>query len=225
MSARVTVELGPPPMLVALVLLAVGILTLPTVGTVVVERGWRAAWGIVSDGWQAAGAGAYRATRVARRASGRAPASVVVAAWSSFFLGQWIVPGALALLLLMVVMAEIPWAGNLALLVCVLAAPSGLALGARLLGVGVALLARDFGVEDAARRTARWAFAHNVILIAAMGVAAAIDRTDESIALATAGASWAVLSVLHGCLLLQAARAVERHAAREWQPESAPAVG
>jgi hypothetical protein len=216
------VEVELPPMIVALLLLAIGIFTLPTAGTFLVERGRRAAWGIVSEGWEPAGSGAYREVRVARQTTGRAPASVVVAAWSSFFLGQWIVPGALAVLLMILVMAEIPWAGNLTLLVSALGAPSGLALGGRLLGVGVALLARDFGVERTARRTARWAFAHNGILVGAMVAAAAIDRRDESIALATGTAIWALVSIAHAGLLLVAARAVERHAAREWQPESAP---
>lgn len=212
-------------MIVALALFALGILVLPTAGTLLVERSRRAAWGIVSDGWQAAGSGAYREARVARRSAGRAPPSVVLAAWSCFFLGQWIVPGALAVLLLVLVMAELPWEGNLALLAATLAAPSGLALGARLLGVGVALLARDFGAEDAARRAARWSFAHNGILIAAMVASATIDGDDPSIALATAAVAWALVSIVHGGLLLRAAHAVERHAAREWEPEAAPPVG
>lgn len=209
-------------MALTLVLLAVGIFTMPTVGTLLVERGRRAAWGIVHDGWDAAGRGAYREVRVSRRSTGRAPPSVVAAAWSSFFLGQWIVPGALAVLVLMFAMVEVRWADNLALLVSALSAPSGLALGGRLLGLGVALLARDFGVERRARHTATWAFVHNGVLIAAMVAAAILDGDDEAIALATGTCLWAVVSLGHAALLLGAARAVELHAKREWQPEAAP---
>lgn len=209
-------------MLVALLLFALAIFGLPTGLTLLWERSRRAAWGIVSDGWDAAGEGAYRQVRVARRTAGRAPAQVLAAAWSCFFLGQWVVPGALVVLVGLVVSAEIEWVANPVLLVSALSAPSGLLLAGRNLGLGVGLLARDFAVEARARATARWTFVHNGLLIAAMIAAALVDGDEESIVMAVTTCVWALVSVAHAVLLRRAATSIERHEAKEWIPEAAP---
>lgn len=212
-------------MVLTLLLMAVGILSMPTAGAFLIERGRRAAWGIVHEGWQAAGEGAYREVRVSRRSPGRAPASVIAASWSAFFLGQWIVPGAFAVLLLMLAIVEIRWADNLVLLVSALSAPSGLALGGRHLALGVELLARADGVQGKARRTARWSLVHNGLLIAAMAGAALVDGDSEAFVLAAGSVLWAFVSIGHAVLLLSAARAIDRHGEREWLPEALPRSG
>lgn len=209
-------------MLLILALLAFGILALPTFATVTIERSQRAAWGIVAEGWKPAGQGIYRQVKIAQRAQGRAPRSVVAAAWSSFFIGQWIVPGGLAMLLLLLVMVEVSWTAHPTILAVALSAPSGLALGARVLGLGAQLLSRDFGVERQARRTARWSFVHNGLLIAAMAISALVEAQEEATYLAVITGTWALVSVAHAALLLRAARSIEEHAAREWLPEAAP---
>jgi hypothetical protein len=209
--------------MLGLLLLAFAILVLPTAATVLWERSWRTAWGIVSDGWVPAGEGAYREVLVARRSAGRAPNAVLVAAWSCFFLGQWIVPGALVAFVGLMVSAEIPWARNPVLIVSALSAPSGLLLAARNLGLGAGLLSRDFAIEARARSTARWTFVHNGVLIAAMVVAAVFDGDEEAIVMAGTTCVWALVSVAHAVLLRRAASSIERHEAREWIPEAEPA--
>lgn len=209
-------------MLVILALLAFGILVLPTVATISIERSQRAAWGIVSRGWKPAGQGVYRQVNIAQRSQGRAPCSVVAAAWSSFFIGQWIVPGGLAMLLLLLVMVEVSWTTHPTILAVALSAPSGLALGARVLGLGAQLLSRDFGVERQARRTASWSFVHNGLLIAAMAISAIVESQEEATWLAMITGTWALASVAHALLLRRAARSIEHHASREWLPEAVP---
>lgn len=208
--------------LLTLAAVALGVVAIPTAATFVIGRANRAVWGIVTEAFEAAGQGAYRVVQVARRTTGRAPRAVVAAAWSSFFLGQWIIPGVLAILLLFLVMAELPWADNPTLLVSALSAPSGIALGGRLLGLGARLLSRDFGVEHLARRTARWTFVHNGVLIAAMVAAAILQHQEEATTFAVATVAWACLSIGHGALLVRAACAIEAHGQREWLPEALP---
>ena len=61
------------------------------------HRGGRGpAWGLVAAGREQRGRGVYRGTRSTLWTPGSAPLAVRLAALSSFFLGQMIVPGALA---------------------------------------------------------------------------------------------------------------------------------
>ena len=204
-------------------LLFIGVIGLPTLLTIWLERSHRPAWGIVTDAYERVGDGAYRGVQVARRSVGRAPDSVVGAAWSAFFLGQMILPGVLALLLLLLVLAELPLWDSPTLLVSALSAPSGLWLGGRQLAVGRALLTRSLGAASLSRRTALWAIVHNVVLIGAMSIAALLGRDDNATAFALVTVACALLAIGQAGLLRRAARDLERHAVREWLPEAEPA--
>jgi len=94
-------------------------------------------WGLVAVGEEERGRGNYREARTTVWKAGSAPLAVRVAALSSFFLGQMIVPGGLAALLGMVMMITALSHGNvLPIFVVQLSAPTGLVVAAYLFAAG-----------------------------------------------------------------------------------------
>lgn len=178
-------------------------------------RGRGPAWGLLPAGETAVGEGAYRQARVRTWKPGAAPLAVRAAALSSFFLGQMIVPGALAALGGLVVLAETLRSSQSfpLLVVLVLSAPTGVMVAAHLLAAGSAMLNRADDAAPRARRAARWALLHNGLLVPALALAAAV-APDEAV-LVVWPAVYVGLSLAQGLLVLHAARALEAYAARQ----------
>src|SRR5262245_6271987 len=78
-----------------LVLVAFATLLLPATLYFALRFGKRGAWGVVLDRYETRGEGAYRRVRLPTWKLGKAPISVQIAAVTSFFLGQMVVPGGL----------------------------------------------------------------------------------------------------------------------------------
>lgn len=169
------------------------------------ERGRGRGWGLVASGEETRGTGAYRATRVRTWKRGAAPPSVRIAAITSFFLGQMIVPGALAALVGLVAVAEVLSRGQgpALLVILELSAPTGLLVAAHLLAAGNAMLARDDDAAKKARTASRWALGHNAALLVALLVGALIDGREGH---------WAILPALY-CLASIGHALIVRHAA------------
>jgi hypothetical protein len=176
-------------------------------------------WGLVTAGEEVRGGGAYRTARATLWKRGAAPLTVRVAALSSFFLGQMILPGALAAVVgLLVTIVAVGHAKEIAVLVVVqLSAPTGLVVAAYLLAAGAAMLERAEDAAVKARRAARWALVHNLVLLAGLAAATAIERD----AAAVVPALYACLSIGQALLVRRAADAIEAYTARQ-NEEPAP---
>lgn len=184
-------------------LIALACLTLPTLLYFGLSGGRGPEWGLVRAGDEPVGEGAYRRAHVKRWKLGSAPMVVRVAAVSSFFLGQMILPGALAALVGFVMLfgahhVEPLW------LVLQISAPTGLAVAAMLLSTGWAMLARDPSAEAKARKAARWAIGHNLALLVGLGVAVTADPREPLLALP---------SCIYACFSIGQALVVRRAAA------------
>jgi hypothetical protein len=170
-------------------------------------------WGLLPDGEARRGGGAYREARVRTWKAGAAPPSVRVAALSSFFLGQMLVPGVLAAFGGMLALAEMGGDRSPLLAVLLLSAPTGVTVAAYLLSAGSAMLARADDAAPKARRAARWALTHNLVLLSALALAAAA-RAEEA-AFALGPALYACFSVAQALVVRRAATALAAYAARQ----------
>ncbi len=185
-------------------------------------------WGLVAAGQVERGRGTYRGTRETLWKRGSAPLVVRVAALSSFFLGQMIVPGGLCAFGGVVVMIEALSHGSVlpVFIVVQASAPTGLAVAAYLLAAGGAMLHRDDDAVAKARRAWRWAVGHNVALLTGLAGAVALSWTglvssrDEA-AFAVMPALYACFSIGQALLVRRAAATLEAYAARQ-REEPAP---
>jgi len=195
------------------VLLAVGLgaCLYPTIATWWGERSRRRQWGIVSDGAQTVALGPYRDGRIVRAREARAPAVVVLAAWTAYFLGQMVVPGAIGALGFLAMIPFLHGPDSLTFVCLGLGAPSGIALAARLVGLGGQLLGREDGVTIKARGVATWAIVHNVVLSAALLGGWLFAANTEIVILVAPFWIYGLLSIGHALLLGVAARAIDRH--------------
>jgi hypothetical protein len=175
-------------------------------------------WGLVPAGVEQRGPSVYRGALVVRWKEGAAPLVVRVAALSSFFLGQMVVPGALAALVGLIVMFGMLASGEVqpVLLVSALSGPTGLIVAGYLLSAGSALLKRDEGAAAKARRASAWSLWHNGILIGLMLLALAGSGSDsrgDMIGFAAATLIYGGISIAQACLLRKAASALESYSA------------
>jgi hypothetical protein len=179
------------------------------------QRGQGRSWGLVAAGEEVRGGGAYRETKVRLWKRGKAPWTVRVAAISSFFLGQMILPGALAALVGMIVLLGMLAGGKLhpLILVLQLSAPTGLVVAARLLAAGTALLNRDDDASAKARLAAKWALWHNVVLLAGLALAAALDPRE--LEAAAASALYCCVSIAQALVVRSAAASIDAYIARQ----------
>jgi hypothetical protein len=178
-------------------------------------RGRGSAWGLVPAGEEVRGAGAYRETRVRTWKRGEAPLSVRVAALSSFFLGQMILPGGLAALVGLMVTATAIAKGNAPplLIILTLSAPTGLVVAAQLLAAGSAMLAHADDAAQKARVAVRWALGHNVVLLFAIGMGALAEPREADYG--ALPALYAVFSIAQALLVRHAASVIEAYRARQ----------
>jgi hypothetical protein len=177
------------------------------------------AWGVVPAGRELRGNGVYRGTHATLWKRGSAPFSVRAAALSSFFLGQMIVPGALAALVgVVMVLAELSRGkADPVLIILQLSAPTGLVVATYLLAAGAAMLNRHADAVVKARRAWRWAVGHNLVLLAALS-AAALRGEWEAAALP---AIYACISIAQALLVRRASTVLAAYAARQ-DEEPAP---
>lgn len=197
----------------------VGVLILPTLLYFVGSRS-KEVWGLVRRGQVTNGTGLYRAAPTTVWAFGQAPLSVRVAAFTSFLLGQMIFPGALAAVGGFFAMFTVMSKGgfSLALAVIFLSAPTGLIVAGRLLGAGFTLLRRESRTVEKVRVAARWELWHNGVLFAGLVISALVGDEKECIACAVVAAP-VLIALIHGQLLLRAARALEDYnAAQDAEP-------
>ena len=178
-------------------------------------RGRALSWGLLPKGEEMRGDSAYRQVKVKTWKRGEAPWAVRLAALSSFFLGQMIVPGALVALLGLVLLAESLGHkdGSVFLAVLLLSAPTGLVVAAFLLSAGSAMLGRAEDAIRKARRAVRWALWHNVVLLAALGIGAAVAPAQATYAVGPA--FYACFSIAQALLVRRAAQAMEAYASRQ----------
>jgi len=211
-------------------------LTLPTLLYFVGSRS-KDVWGLVRKGKVMNGTGLYRAAPTTVWACGNAPVSVRVAAFTSFLLGQMIIPGAFAALVGFVAVLGMLSHQHLsvALLVIQGSAPTGLIVAWRLLGAGSAILRRAPDAVAEARKAARWELWHNGVLGAGLVISAFVGDRDERTGCLMVAVP-VVLALAHGVLLVRAAFALEAYNAaqdpchdgvpcRGPEPEPEPAVG
>ncbi|APR77052.1 Hypothetical protein A7982_02399 [Minicystis rosea] len=184
-------------------------------------RGERA-WGLVPDGEQIRGTGAYREVRERSWKRGRAPLTVQLAAFTCFLFGQMVVPGALAalgaFLGTMLAAASGRFLPVFFILTC--AAPTGLVVAMHLLAAGAAMLACDADATAQARSAARWAIIHNGVLLVALGLAMTFDAGDRECAVLPV--LFGIISLLQGALVWRAATVLEAYVARQ-KADPAPA--
>jgi hypothetical protein len=169
------------------------------------RRGRGPGWGLVAASEQKVGQGAYRETHVKRWKRGMAPPVVRIAALSSFFLGQMVVPGGLAAIagVVFVLVESKPTA---AWYVLVLSAPTGMWVAGLLLSAGWTMLESGSRAVFKARRAASWAIGHNLVLMVALGFAVAFDRRDPTVALLPC--VYACVSVAQAVVVQWAASAI-----------------
>lgn len=170
------------------------------------QRGRGPGWGLVAAGEEKMGQGAYRETRVTRWKRGKAPPVVRVAALSSFFLGQMVLPGGLAALVgIFAVLGD--GHGPAIWWVLELSAPTGLVVAVFLLSAGWTMLESGSQAVAKARRAATWAIVHNLVLVAALGVAVAADGREVDSAILPC--FYAAVSIVQALVVQRAARAIE----------------
>jgi len=174
---------------------------------------------VVSAGEVLLGEGAYRRTHVLRWKRGQAPRVVRIAALSSFYLGEMVVPGALAaaagaLYILLIGLCEamperMVW-------VLVLAAPTGLLVAHLVFKAGRDLLKRSPEAPDSAVLAATWAIFHNVALLAGLHWAA--EATGETAVIGVPVLPFVVyacVSLVHAVLILTAVSATTEYTAMQ----------
>ncbi|WP_437311141.1 hypothetical protein [Sorangium sp. So ce388] len=192
----------------------------------------RRAWGVVQDGHVSQGAGVYRSVAVPTWKRGSPPVVVRAASFSSLLLGQMVVPGGLAALLGLLLLLESlgkTWREPLLLLgVLILSAPTGLAVGVKLLIAGQAMARRAPGAIASTRLAARWAIRHNLALSAGLAFVPFLEPAFEppQIVLLAFCYGYVAVSLAHALLLRRAASALEAYdAAQEADPAPAdPAI-
>ncbi len=183
------------------------LLFIPVVVFFGTRNAWSARWGWARAEDRVQGEGAYRQTSVPTWKKGTAPVLVLLASFTCFLLGQMVLftPGALLGLF---------FVGNPTMLVSVLSAPTGAVVAVKLFRAGDRMLLNAPGATDRARNAARWALAHNGLLLLALAAvqvwAPASEGSDFSpFRLATA--EYAVVSILQAALVLAAARSLTVH--------------
>jgi hypothetical protein len=195
-----------------LVVLLVVVSLVPTVLYLGFGRGQGRVWGLVPAGSSSHGEGVYRKMRMDHWRRGAAPPVVRAAAISSFFLGQMVVPGVLAALVGFIALlgesrAPLVW------IVLQLSSPTGVVVAIHVLSAGAAMLARDHNASEKARRAARWALWHNLLLLLALGLAAAVEPR-EAYGNLVVGA-YCLVSIAHALLLRRAAHALDAYSAAQ----------
>lgn len=176
----------------------------------------REMWGLLLNGYEKQGSGAYRAQMRPVWREGKPPISVRLAALSSFILGQMVVPGALSALIGLLVSLEIlshgpHGPGDYVILAVLASAPTGLMIGGRLLGLGLALLQRTGDAVEKARAVARFSMIHNAVLILVMGLIYSLASNDAVLF----PVMYACVSIGQAMLLFKAARDIEAHGQAE----------
>jgi hypothetical protein len=177
--------------------------------TLYLVAGSRKNWGMIRDGRTTQALGTYRATPRAVWVEGSAPIVLRIAAFSSFLLGQMIIPGGFAAIIGFIALVASLADGkfSLALLVITLSAPTGLIVAGRLLSAGIALLGRQYVAAERARKAASWEIGHNLVLFAGLCVSALVGKHEEQVCCAMIAAV-TLLAIGHGLLLQRAAAAL-----------------
>lgn len=175
-----------------------GIVGPPTVAYVIAERLGRRRWPPMPGPRAPVGAGAYRRTTVdGIEEPGRAPKLVRLAAFASFALGQFVLPGYV-----------IAFAGLFMLGAGLLAIPS-LIVGTRILSLGFDLLRNRPGTAERARTVAASARRLNLWIMVGLTLLAAVlfyrRPSDDAFWVPLAALLFCLLSLGHARLLRAAA--------------------
>lgn len=183
-------------------------------------------WGLVRRGQAKVGRGLYRAAPMIVWARGKAPLSVRVAAFTSFLLGQMVIPGTVAAFVgfIMLVASMANGRLSLSLIVLTFSAPTGIVVAGRLLAVGLKLLQRQADAVEKARRAARWELWHNAVLLGAFVLAAFLGNHEDRAACAGIAVP-AILAIAHSLLLQRAASTLEAYDAAQDESSELAATG
>jgi hypothetical protein len=162
-------------------------------------------WGLVAKGVRENG-NAYRQSRTVLLGPGAAPIVVRLAAFSSFFLGVMVVPGIFAALVGFFASLMMLSEGHFEplLVTLELSAPTGIYVALLLLSAGSSMLSRGRDAAVNARKAARWAIGHNVVLLVHVGLSVLWHRD---------GAGFGLGSLVYGCVSIGQALLVQRAAA------------
>ena len=175
------------------------------------------AWGMIRDGKIRLRGGGYRAYREApqiRWVEGHAPPLVRVAAFTSFCLGQMLVP-AVPGALLWILIAVATWLDGTPeplLIGLALASPTGIIVAARVLGAGLGLLQRAPHAAELARSAAWWELGHHLALsVFLLVLFMSSHGSDNGEVQAMSGllAALCLVTILHAGLLFWAANALD----------------
>ncbi len=181
-------------------------LVVPVAGCVLRRNAPGAKWGFVPAGEETRPVGPYRTVPIALTRRATPPAVVWAAAFTCYLLGQMVVTAPIALIGLPCI-ASYP-----GILVLLLSAPTGAVVAAKLLAIADGLVMNADGIAERARNAAAWAFGHNVVLLAALGVVSLAGV--ESLFRGPATAIYPCISLLQATLLVRAAAAIDAHNGR-----------
>lgn len=177
----------------------------------------RLTWGRIQDGQRRVRVSAYRAPLEApqvRWIEGHPPWIIRIAAFTSFCLGQMIipaVPGAIFFIVLSVARA-LEGPVDPALIGLGLSMPSAIMVALRVLGAGIGLLQRAPHAASQARGAAQWELFHNlalcIFLLAFLGFGGPSGDEQAVVGLL---AALSVAGMLHAGLLFVAAGALDAY--------------
>jgi hypothetical protein len=207
-----------------IVVVLVGVLVLPV--ALYAYASSPHAWGMIRDGTVRLRGGAYRGyreTTESRWIEGRAPLVVRIAAFTSFCLGQMIIPGVPAAIFGAIIACMSLDRGELVVILIglILSAPTGIIVASRLLGSGLRLLQRAPFAAERARLAAKWELVHNVALFLFLTVVLGVTSQErEARSFMFIPLALSVVAILHAGLLLAAANALDAYdaAAEEAEP-------
>ncbi len=188
-------------------------------------------WGLVPEGKGDGTGGVYRAAGAMLWKPGEAPPSVRVAALSSFFLGQMIVPGALAALLGVFILFTSGHFGpeGVLLVALLLSAPTGILVAVYLLSAGKAMLTRSADAGVKAGRAWRAAVTHNLVLLAGVAASAvavgAAGNAGDAVGVAVGASIYPLISIAQALLVRRAAADIEAYAARQGEEPEPDSTG
>ena len=188
----------------------------------------RLTWGTIHDGPRPARASAYRVHHDAtpiRWIEGGPPWIIRIAAFTSFCLGQMIIPAIPAATFFIVLSVARALEGPVdpVLIGLGISMPSAIMVALRVLGAGIGLLQRGPHAASQARSAARWELGHNLALSGFLLAFLCFgDPTGDERAFYGLLASLGLVAILHAALLFRAASALDAHdvAAEASEPAS-----
>lgn len=174
-------------------------------------------WGRIAEGHRRLRADVYRSHLggpETRWIEGHPPWIVRIAAFTSFCLGQMILPGipGAVLMIVVAIASTIEGPADPLLMGLALSMPSAIFVAVKLLGAGIGLLQRGPHAAARARSAAAWELGHNAALCAyLLGIVGLGGAPGDEAHVCGLLAALDVLAMLHAGLLFRAANALDAY--------------